>query len=113
MTIPEVARTPDGHFRRIIYSLGPYIADYPEQTLLTCVVQGWCPRYVASTHALYVLTSHNGRSCMARNEDLDVGGERRSQDLNNALMSAVDSGTLWYQYGIVANVTVCAHVPTV
>jgi hypothetical protein len=24
--------------------LGPYIADYPEQTLLTCVVQGWCPR---------------------------------------------------------------------
>ena len=58
MTIPEVARTPDGHFRRIIYSLGPYIADYPEQTLLTCVVQGWCPRYVASACAIHILTRH-------------------------------------------------------
>ncbi|KAF8257336.1 hypothetical protein EI94DRAFT_1774510 [Lactarius quietus] len=48
MTIPEVARTPDGHSHRIIYSLGPYIADYPEQALLACVVQGWCPRYAAS-----------------------------------------------------------------
>ena len=44
MTIPEVVRTPDAHFRRVIYSLGPYIADYPEQCLLACVVQGWCSR---------------------------------------------------------------------
>jgi hypothetical protein len=47
MTNPKVALTPDGHFRRVIYSIGPYIADYPEQALLACVVQGWCPRYVA------------------------------------------------------------------
>lgn len=44
MTIPEVVRCADGHFRRVIYGLGPYIADYPEQVLLACVVQGWCPR---------------------------------------------------------------------
>ena len=44
MTIPEVVRTPDAHFRHVIYSLGPYIADYPEQCLLACVVQGWCSR---------------------------------------------------------------------
>ncbi|KAJ7828329.1 hypothetical protein B0H13DRAFT_2373263 [Mycena leptocephala] len=31
----------DGHYRRAIYGLGPYIADYPEQVLLACVVQGW------------------------------------------------------------------------
>jgi len=49
MTTPEIARTPDGHYRRIIYSIGPYIADYPEQALLTCIVQGWCPRYVTSS----------------------------------------------------------------
>jgi len=60
MTVPEVVRTPDGHFRRVIYSLGPYIADYPEQALLTCVVQGWCPRYVASARATSVLTTHTG-----------------------------------------------------
>ncbi|THH16385.1 hypothetical protein EUX98_g9309 [Antrodiella citrinella] len=43
MTVPEVAKCPDGHFRRVIYGLGPYIADYPEQVLAACVVQGWCP----------------------------------------------------------------------
>ena len=44
MTTPEVVRCPDGHFRRAIWGLGPYIADYPEQTLLSCVVQSWCAR---------------------------------------------------------------------
>lgn len=44
MTTPEVVRYADGHFRRTIYGLGPYIADYPEQALLACVVQGWCPK---------------------------------------------------------------------
>ena len=60
MTIPEVVQTPDSHFHRIIYSLGPYIVDYPEQALLTCVVQGWCPWYVASARAMSVLTTHTG-----------------------------------------------------
>ena len=44
MTVPKVTRFPDGHFRRVIYGLGPYIADYPEQALLACIVQGWCPK---------------------------------------------------------------------
>ena len=47
MMTPEILRCYDGHFRRIIYSLGPYIADYPEQALLTCIVQGWCAWYVS------------------------------------------------------------------
>jgi len=42
MTTPEVVRCPDGHFRRAIYGIGPYIADYPEQALLACIVQNWC-----------------------------------------------------------------------
>ena len=44
MKTPEVVRFPDGHFRKVIYGLGPYIADYPEQALLACIVQGWCPK---------------------------------------------------------------------
>lgn len=44
MIKPRVTRCADGHFRRIIYGLGPYIADYPEQATLACIVQGWCPR---------------------------------------------------------------------
>jgi Plavaka transposase len=48
MTVPEVVRCPDGHFRKAIYSLGSYIADYPEQVWLAGIVQGWCPKYVAT-----------------------------------------------------------------
>lgn len=40
----EIIRFADGHFRRAIYQIGPYIADYPEQVLCTCIVQGWCAR---------------------------------------------------------------------
>ena len=43
MEEPEVVKCSDGHWRRAIYGLGPYIADYPEQCLLSCIVQGWCP----------------------------------------------------------------------
>ena len=44
MTTPEILRCPDGHFRRAVYGIGPYIADYPEQALLACIVQNWCPK---------------------------------------------------------------------
>ena len=40
----EVVCYPDRHFQRVVYGLGPYIADYPEQALLSCIVQGWYPR---------------------------------------------------------------------
>ena len=56
MTTPEVVRFPDGHFRKVIHGLGPYIADYPEQALLGCIVQGWCPKYVTvSPPAIYII----------------------------------------------------------
>lgn len=48
MTKPEVVLCPDGHFRRVVYGIGPYIADYPEQVLISCIVQNWCPRFVNS-----------------------------------------------------------------
>ena len=43
-TTPEVYRCPDQHYRRVIWGIGPYIADYPEQVLLACIVQDWCPK---------------------------------------------------------------------
>ena len=44
MTIPEVVKCPDGHYHYAMYSFGPYIGDYPEQVLLTNVIQMWCPK---------------------------------------------------------------------
>ena len=47
MNVPEVVCCPDGHFRHAIFSIGPDIADYPEQVWLTGIVQNWCPKFVA------------------------------------------------------------------
>jgi hypothetical protein len=44
MTTPEVTRCGDGHYQRVLYGLGPYIADYEEQVVLACIVKDWCGR---------------------------------------------------------------------
>ena len=44
MTTPHVMQCPDGHYRRAVFELGPFIADYPEQICLSGVVYGWCPK---------------------------------------------------------------------
>jgi hypothetical protein len=41
---PKIMKCPDGHFRQVIFGLGPYIADYPEQVWLTGIVSNWCPK---------------------------------------------------------------------
>ncbi|KAK6988395.1 hypothetical protein R3P38DRAFT_3332062 [Favolaschia claudopus] len=86
METPEVAFFGDGHYRRVVYGLGPYIADYPEQVLLACVVQGRCAR------------------CTAPRTDLDGPGGRRSQLHTEHLFEALDHGTMWDTYGVVPDV---------
>ncbi|KAJ7602107.1 hypothetical protein B0H17DRAFT_1165319 [Mycena rosella] len=86
METPEVIQFADGHYRRAIYGLGPYIADYPEQVLLACIVQGWCAR------------------CDASNKDLDGEGGRRSHDHTDALFEVFDHKTMWDDYGIIPDV---------
>jgi len=54
MEKPEVVECSDSHFRRAIWGLGPYIGDYPEQILLACVVQGWCPQSAILYHHLFL-----------------------------------------------------------
>ncbi|KAJ7618617.1 hypothetical protein FB45DRAFT_981191 [Roridomyces roridus] len=79
MTVPELALFGDGHYRRVIYGLGPYIADYPEQVLLACVVQGWCAR---------ILTAQAGGAV----NDME------------ALFEALGHGALWDDYGVIPDV---------
>ncbi|KAF9553011.1 hypothetical protein CPC08DRAFT_646180, partial [Agrocybe pediades] len=82
MERPVVVRYADGYYRRTIFGLGPYIADYPEQVLLACTVQNWCPR------------------CDAHWAELDNCGGRRSHELTSALFDALGSKALWEDYGI-------------
>ncbi|KAJ7744450.1 hypothetical protein DFH07DRAFT_869769 [Mycena maculata] len=87
MTTPEVVRCPDGHFRRAIYGLGLYIANYPEQVWLACIVQGWCPK------------------CHARPHNLDSPGALpRSHQKTDKLITCFDPGTLWDDFGIRSDV---------
>ncbi|KAF7349794.1 hypothetical protein MVEN_01279500 [Mycena venus] len=89
MTTPEVVRCADGHFRRVIYGLGPYIADYPEQVWLSCIVQNWCPK------------------CDPKPDNLDAPNARRRKDAKTAfLVTCFDPGTLWDDFGIRSDVIV-------
>ncbi|KAJ7613474.1 hypothetical protein FB45DRAFT_1111991 [Roridomyces roridus] len=86
MTTPRVTRCADGHFRRAIYGLGPYIADYPEQALLTCIVQGNCAR------------------CLSPSDDLDRESARRCLEHTEALLDALSLKELWDDFGIVGDI---------
>ncbi|KAA1479592.1 hypothetical protein DENSPDRAFT_862058 [Dentipellis sp. KUC8613] len=83
MTTPVIRRCPDGHFRRVIYDLAAYIADYPEQVLLTGIVQNWCPK------------------CMAPAMNLDgPTAPLRTRAFTEELVNGVDGTKLWDDYGI-------------
>ncbi|KAH6899178.1 hypothetical protein BKA70DRAFT_1198427 [Coprinopsis sp. MPI-PUGE-AT-0042] len=84
MTKYRVVKCPDGHFRRAIFGLGPYIADYPEQVYLAGIVSNWCPK------------------CEAPSEDLDRTpcAHLRSHKRTDLLLKQHDPGTLWDEYGI-------------
>ncbi|KAJ7473215.1 hypothetical protein FB451DRAFT_290240 [Mycena latifolia] len=92
MMTPEVVRCPDGHFRRIIYGLGPYIADYPEQVWLAGIVQNWCPK------------------CDAHPDHLDEeGAHLRTKTKTDTLITCFDPGILWDDYGIRSDVVPYTH----
>ncbi|RDX52407.1 hypothetical protein OH76DRAFT_1345325 [Lentinus brumalis] len=87
MTEPVIVRCGDGHFRKIFFGLGPYIADYPEQALVASVVQGWCP------------------ICTAPNKDLDgEDANRRPRSITDYMVREFELGALWEDYGIVGDV---------
>ncbi|KAG1847045.1 hypothetical protein F4604DRAFT_1884073 [Suillus subluteus] len=86
MTTPEVVHSPDGHFRRAVYGLGPYIADYPEQALFRTGVQ--------STYL-----------CTAPADSLDDGTYgRHSRDHTEVLVEEFELGVLWDEYGLVGDI---------
>ncbi|KAF8951994.1 hypothetical protein BDZ97DRAFT_1931423 [Flammula alnicola] len=86
MSTPAVYRCPDGHFRRAIFGIGPFIADYPEQVMLSGIKQGWCPR------------------CTALPSDIDGAAGARRNALTDALLEEFDSTTLWDEYGVDAEI---------
>ncbi|KAH9161473.1 hypothetical protein EDB89DRAFT_1913859 [Lactarius sanguifluus] len=92
MITPEVVKCPDGHFRRAIYGLGPYIADYLEQVWLSGIVQGWCPK------------------CLARPDFLDdPSAHRRTHEKTDLLINSFNPKVLWDDYGTHSDVMPFTH----
>ncbi|KAJ3513069.1 hypothetical protein NMY22_g15152 [Coprinellus aureogranulatus] len=91
MTEPVVLRCPDGHYRRVIFELASFIADYPEQVTLAGVVQGWCTR------------------CTGSKKDLDGPSGPRTRFLSKTLIDKVDGDVLWDAYGLDNDVLPFTH----
>ena len=107
MSKPEIACCPNGHFRHVIYGIGPFITDYPEQCLLSCIIQGWCAKYIlCNTRDCLILTAIS--RCLARAKDLDGDlSMPHTQEHSNMLVDMLELGVLWDEYGLVGNIVVC------
>ncbi|KAG1898506.1 uncharacterized protein F5891DRAFT_1190888 [Suillus fuscotomentosus] len=84
MMKPEIARFGDGHYRCVIYGLGPYIANYEEQVLLVCIVKNWCAK------------------CLLYRKSLDDDSLQRSRTHTEALIEECNHLALWDEFGIAA-----------
>ena len=108
MKEPEVVPCGDGYFRKVIFAMGPYIADYPEQALVTCIVQSWCPMSVKFAFTTAMILIDASTRCTADKKNLDA---TRSMDRTRAHTEAVvqefELGELWQRYGIVGDIVVC------
>ncbi|KAJ2921951.1 hypothetical protein H1R20_g15145, partial [Candolleomyces eurysporus] len=92
MTNPEVMRCPDGHFRRAVFSIGPVIADYPEQVWLAGVVQNWCPKDFAPPENLD-----------------DPTATRRTHEKTDFLVNHYDRAMIWDSFGVRDDVVPFTH----
>ncbi len=104
-TQPEVAKFPDGHFWRIIWGIGPY--DYPEQVLLSCIVQGWCAQYVtfpSLDSTMYQLCLPRCRAASNQLDNSEDIYERRSRDHTDFLATKCEMGVLYDNYGIIGDI---------
>ncbi|KAG0701698.1 hypothetical protein DFH29DRAFT_982629 [Suillus ampliporus] len=87
MEKPEIIKCVDGHYRRAVYGLGPYIADYPEQLLLSCIVQNWCPCGIADPKNL------DGTPC-----------GQRSHLHTRTLKQGFSALDMWFRWGIIDDI---------
>ena len=82
MKNPETVLCGDDYYRRVIYALAAYIADYEEQVLLSCIVRGWCPK------------------CLAYRENLDEDALRRCREHCDMIVDEFELRHIHDNYGL-------------
>ena len=96
----------DGHYHCTVLGLSPYIADYPEQALLACIVQGWCTKYTVYCcwDGKQMLTA--SFRCVARSKKLDGPCGWWMHELTAHLQQITSMMQLWDHYGIIDGIMV-------
>ncbi|KIM60579.1 hypothetical protein SCLCIDRAFT_123900, partial [Scleroderma citrinum Foug A] len=82
MKNPETVLCGDDYYRRVIYALAAYIADYEEQVLLSCIVRGWCPK------------------CLAYRENLDEDALRHCREHSDTIVNEFELRHIHENYGL-------------
>jgi hypothetical protein len=111
MTTPEVVRCADGHYRRAIYGIGPYIADYPEQCILSSTAQNWCPMCVSLVphYQCWIFILALSR-CLAPVGDLDGRKYPQRCKCHTALLlQELELQEIWQEYGLIGDLVVSIH----
>ena len=105
MTTPEVSKCSDGHFRHIIYGLGPYIKNkYCWAVLSKDGVSSKSKFPHLHESLLFILQIQN--RCTADWKNIDGGGVQQSHEHTQLLMDTFGVKALWDDHGIVADILV-------
>ena len=106
MTTPQVTLCPEGHYCRVVYGPSPYIADYPEQALLTCIAQKLTELVSAPLTFAMVLQIWSNNRCTALADDLDGPAGQCSHEHTDSFSDGCTLKELWDDYGIIADLQV-------
>jgi len=91
MKVPELVLFGDDYYRRVIYALAAYIADYEEQVLLSCILHNWCAK------------------CIAHRENLDEEALHRCREHSDVLIKEFEFRKLQEEYGITGDLVVSTY----
>lgn len=82
MEKPRITQCGDGHLQCVIYGLGPYITDYPKQTLLACVVSGLVSQVSDSSLAFLKLDADHDSGVLLNPQTLTTMGHQYHDCMN-------------------------------
>ena len=106
MTKWDIVRCTDNHFRQVIYGIGPYITDYPEQGLVVGIMNSWCPAYLNSLLAR--LACLKNYRCDGPSTNLDTtNAEPQTQEKAERLFETKSNDDLWFNHGLIGDLHVC------
>ncbi len=113
MIKPIKVKCNNGKYRRAIFGFGSYIADYPEQCMIACVVQGWCPKYTYiycyTDHVVLILFFR----CLAPPSNFDDPSQPITPCTTEHTIEASHHSELlhaWDTFRIISNVVVCISI---